>query len=167
MIEWWGMETTPALPHSFILRNRIPAAGWVFISLFLALTAAFTWLLVRDGPPPSQPAWMIKGALALFWVAGIGAASHLWSIPCTSVTRAPDGSLTFASRTPLRRRVERIPRPAIAGVEVVRTRDGDGDPYWQTELVLADGTRRLLREGHDQTAQETIARALRATLRLP
>lgn len=161
------METTPALPTSFILRNRIPAFGWAFIAIFLLFTALFTWLLVRDGPPASQPPWLPKLVLAAFWFVGVSVAAQLWAIPCTSLTQAADGSLLFASRTPLRRRAERIPRRDIAGVEVVAGRDSEGDPYWRTELVLAGGARRLLREGHDPADQEVMARALRATLRLP
>ncbi len=158
------MNGSPALPPPIDIRNRLPIFGWVFISIFLGFNAIFTYILGRDGPPPSAPAPIMQLVLGAFWIVGVTVAGHLWSIPVTRLTQAPGGGLCLTSRTPIRRREEHFPRAVIAAVEVVQGRDDEGDPYWRTELVLADGTRRVLREGHDQQGQQVLAARLRQTL---
>lgn len=160
------MNGSPALTAPIDIRNRMPAFGWVFIGIFLGFNAIFTWILGRDGSPAGAPAPLMHLVLGAFWMVGIAVAAHLWSLPVTRLTQAPDGSLRLVSRTPLRKRVEILPRAAIAGVALVQDRDAEGDPCWRTELLLVDGGRRMIREGHDRAAQEALAAWLRAALGL-
>lgn len=161
------MNGTPALPAPIDIRNRLPIFGWVFIGIFLGFNAIFTYILGRDGPPRSAPGPIMHLVLGGFWMVGITVAAHLCSIPATRLTQAPDGGLRLVSRTPLRKRVEHLPRASIAAVDLVQDRDSDGDPYWRTELLLADGSRRPVHEGHDRAVQDATSQALRAALGLP
>jgi hypothetical protein len=92
-----------------------------------------------------------------FWVVGVAVAGQLLSIPVTRLTETPDGGLRLVSRTPLRRRVEHFPPGAIADIRLARDKDSDGDPYWRVELVLTDGSRRTIREGHDEAGLAALA----------
>lgn len=161
------MNGTPVSLPPIDIRNRLPLFGWVFMAGFLGFTAIFTYILGRDGPPASTPAPIMNLVLGGFWIVGIAVAGHFWSLPITRLTGAPDGSLRLVSRTPLRRRVEILPRATIAAIELAQDRDSDGDPYWRTEIRLADGSRRVIREGHDREAQEAVVAGLRATLGMP
>jgi hypothetical protein len=155
---------TPA--PTFEIHNRIAIAGWVFMLAWLGLLALFTWLMVRDGPHPSQPAWLQQGVLALFWLVGIPVAGHLFSLPMTRLSVDASGTAALVRRTPFGREVETWPPGTIAGIEVRAGKDDEGDPYWRTFLRGADGRERLIREGRLPEDQQAIAARLRAALRL-
>jgi hypothetical protein len=122
--------------------------------------------MARDGPHPSQPVWLQHGALALFWLVGLPAAGYLLSRPVTRVRVAPDGTAVLRRRTPFGREEEHFPAGIIIGVEVREEKDSDGDPYWRTVLVSADGRERVVREGHHAPDQHALAVRLRGALAL-
>lgn len=154
----------PGLPLE--IGNRTAAFGWGFMAVWLAMLAAFTWIIARDGPHPSQPAWLQHGALALFWLLGLPAAGYLLSRPCTRLLVGADGAVALVRRTPFRREVEAWPEGGIAAVEVRAGHDDEGDPYWRTFLVARDGRERMVREGRVPHEQEALATRLRAALGL-
>jgi hypothetical protein len=151
---------------TFEIRNRTAIAGWVFMAVWLGMPALFTWLMARDGPHPSQPAWLQQGVLALFWLVGIPVAGHLFSLPVTRLSVDAEGRAALTRRTPFGREVETWPPGAIAAIEVRAGKDDEGDPYWRTVLRSQDGRERLVREGRAPEDQQAMAARLRAALRL-
>ncbi|BDG72226.1 hypothetical protein [Roseomonas fluvialis] len=151
---------------AFEIRNRMAAVGWGFMAVWLGMVGLFTFIMGRDGPHPSQPALLQQGVLAGFWIVGLTVAGHVMSKPCTSLSVATDGTATLVRRTPLRREVETWPPGAITAIEVRAGKDDEGDPYWHTMLVAADGAEHMIREGRDPDDQRAMAARLRAALRL-
>jgi len=153
-------------PPTLEIRNRLAAFGWGFMGVWLGMLALLTWTMARDGPHPSQPAWLQLGALAAFWLVGLPAAGYLLSRPVTRLRVAPDGTAVLGRRTPFGREEERYPPGSITAVEVREGKDSDGDPYWRTFLVVADGRQRVVREGHHAPEQKALAARLRGALAL-
>jgi hypothetical protein len=148
------------------IRSRIAIAAWVFVAIWLGMLVLFTWLMARDGPHPSQPAWMQQGALALFWLVGLPAAAHAFALPCTRLRVAADGAVELVRRTAFGREVEAWPPGGITTVEVRAGKDDEGDPYWRTFLLAHDGRERMVREGRLPDEQQALAARLRAALGL-
>ncbi|MBP0463289.1 hypothetical protein J5Y09_05150 [Roseomonas sp. PWR1] len=157
---------TNAAQTALDIRNRIALVGWIFMATWFGMVMLFTWLMARDGPHPSQPAELQKGAIAIFWIIGLAAGGHVFSLPVTRFRVGADGTATLSSRTPFGRKVETFPAGSIRAVEVRADRDSDGDPYWRTVLVAKDGRERTIREGHHRPDQQEIAARLRAALPL-
>lgn len=148
------------------IRNRAADCGWGFMAVWRAVLAAFTWIMARDGPHPSRPAWLHHGALALFWLLGLPAAGHFRSRPCTRLRIGPGGAAALARRTPFRREDESWPGGGIAAVQVRAGRDDEGDPYRRIVLVGRHGRERMIRDGRAPEEQEALAARLRAALGL-
>ncbi len=157
---------TNAAQTALDIRNHMALAGWIFMSIWFGMLILFSWIMARDGPHPSQPAELRKGAIAIFWIVGLAAGGHVFSLPVTRLRVARDGAATLSSRTPFGRRVEAFPPGSLRAVEIRADRDSDGDPYWRTVLVATDGRERTIREGHHRPDQEEIAARLRAALPL-
>lgn len=155
---------THATAPGLVVSNFTAVFGWAVMMLFLAGVAAATWILYRDGPQPGQPAWLQLGAILVFWLGGIVAGWHQLNIPCTRLVVLPDGAVALTRFWLIRREVWRIPRAALAGLTVERGRDGEGDPYWRTLLVLADGREFIVDEGRDAERQRAAAAALASAL---
>lgn len=147
-----------------LIRNRIALFGWGFMAVWLLVLGVFTWLMARDGPHPSQPAWAQLGALALFWLIGLPGAGYVFSLPSTALRVTADGAVSLTRRTPFVREVETWPAGGIAVVEVRAGTDGEGDPYWRTMIVATDGRERMILEGRAPEEQEALASKLRAAL---
>jgi hypothetical protein len=147
-------------------RNRTAAFAWGFMAVWLTFLALMTWVLARDGAHPSQPAWLQHGAIALFWLVGIPAAGYLFSLPCTRLAVRADGSVLLTRRTPFGVEREAFAPGTIAAVEVREDRDSDGDPFWRSVMVAADGRERTVREGHAAEDQQAVAARLRGALGL-
>ncbi|MBY0333493.1 MAG: hypothetical protein K2X49_22775 [Acetobacteraceae bacterium] len=159
------MKPQPA--PGLVADNLAPLLGWVVMAGFLAAVATLGWVLHRDGTEPGHPPWLQTGALALLWVGGMTAGGHLFGTPCTRLRVAPGGAAVLTRVWPLWWRREHLPRGAIAGVAVRQGHDSEGDPYFRTLLVLADGREWLVTEGHHAPAQRAIAARLRAAIGLP
>jgi hypothetical protein len=157
---------TPAPTSVLEIRNRIAMAGWLFMAAWFGMLLAFTWVMGRDGPHPSQPAELQHGALALFWLFGIGGGAQLLSQPCTRLAIAPDGSARLTRWTLFGRTVEVFPPGAVAGIEIRHDRDSDGDPYLRLMMVAADGSERQVKEGRDPDELRELAAKLRRALGL-
>jgi hypothetical protein len=156
----------PSAAPPIDIRNRMAAAGWAFMAVWLGMLVLFTWILARDGAHPSQPAWVQHGAIAFFWLIGIAAAGHLFAQPCTRLRVGAEGHVELVRRTPFGRQVERFAPGAIAAIEVRAGRDDEGDPYWRTFLVARDGRERLVSEGRLPEEEQALAARLRAALLL-
>jgi len=154
-------------PPVLELRNRTAAFGWAFMLVWLAMLALFTWLMARDGPHPSQPAWLQQGALALFWLLGLPAAGYILAKPCTALSIGADRTARLTRRTVFGKQVEAWPPGAIADVELRAGKDEEDDPYWRTFIIGRDGRERLIGEGRLPAEQAALAARLRTALGLP
>jgi hypothetical protein len=152
--------------ETFEIRNRMALFGWGFMVVWLAMLVAFTWIMARDGPHPSQPAWVQQGALALFWIVGLPASGYVFSLPCTRLRVDAAGSVVLTRRTPFAREVETYAPGSLAAIEVRAGKDGEGDPYWETFIIARDGRERMIREGRVPAEQEALAARLREALGL-
>lgn len=159
-------RTRPAAADATVL-NLKPCFGWAAMVLFCAVVLGLTMVIRRDGPPPGQPAWLQLGAMLVCLFGGVIAGWRVLRIPCTRLVVLPDGAVALTRFWLMRRDVQRIPRTALAGVTVERGRDGEGDPYWRTFLVLADGAEILVAEGHDMRRQRDAAEGLARALGCP
>lgn len=153
-----------APPTPLIIHDRTAIAGWVFMGIWMGMLALFTWIMERDGPSPSQPADLQYAVLGVFWLVGIPVTARTFAMPVSRLCISADGAVLIHRRSLWTREVERYAAGSIAAVEVRPARDSEGDPTFRTMLVAADGRERLIREGADAAAQETIAMRVRAAL---
>lgn len=149
---------------SLEITNRRVVAVWVFMTIWMAFLALMTWVLHRDGPHPSQPAWVQFGAIGLFWLVGLPVTLQAFAEPMTRLRVHPDRSVTIGRRSLLGREEEGFPPGSIAAVELRQARDSDGDTTFRTVLVAIDGRERLVREGPVAAEQEALVQRLRAAL---
>lgn len=139
------------------LRNNIAAFGWVISLCFLAGCLAFTYLLIRDGAaniqiyppdiPDYYPAWFMPLVLAVFWLAGLGAASHFAKIPCVRVEVLADKSVLIVKRYLFRKETKTLRRAQLIPAAVIETTDSDGDPYYYVRVTDSSGAATTLAEG--------------------
>ena len=156
-------DTTPALPLVPVIRNRMPAAAWAFMAVWLGMVAVFTYLFARDGGMGQFGHHVEAGILALFWIAGIGAAGHFANIPIISVDRLGDRVVVTERR--LFRRVTRdADIAALGGVRVEEGTDDEGDTYYRAVLTLPDGYCVTVAERHDRATVEAAAQRVRQAL---
>jgi hypothetical protein len=148
------------------IRNRAAVAGWVFMAIWMGMLGIFTWIMARDGPHPSQPAWVQHGAIAIFWFVGIPVTAHLLAQPVTRFVLHADRSAAIHRRSVLTREVEAFPPGSLAAVECRQGKDDEGDPVWSVFIVARDGRECLVREGRLREDEEAAARRLRAGLGL-
>jgi hypothetical protein len=146
------------------LRNDVALFLWGFMAVWWAMLLAFTWLFWRDGAPPGLAPALSYAVLGLFWLFGLGAARWAFAVRRNAVEVRPDGGVVLDQASPLRRRRETLSRAEIAGVEVEQGKDSEGDPYFTAWLVLRDGRRVAVKEGHVAQAIENDARRLRQAL---
>ncbi|HWT10860.1 MAG TPA: hypothetical protein VN329_16945 [Roseomonas sp.] len=148
------------------IANRSVIAAWVFMAIWIGFLIAMTWVLHRDGPHPSQPAWVQQGAIGLFWLVGLPVTLQACAEPVTRLRVYPDRSATITRRSLLTRKEERYPPGSISAVELRQGKDSDGDPVFRATLVAADGRERLIREGPDAADQDAVVQRARAALGL-
>ena len=148
------------------IRNRTAVAGWVFMAIWMGMLGLFTWIMARDGPHLSQPAWVQHGAIAIFWFVGIPVTAQVLAQPVTRFVLRADRSVAIHRRSVLTREVEAFPPGSLAAVECREGKDDEGDPVWRTMIVARDGRERLVREGASREEEEALAERVRATLGL-
>lgn len=145
-------------------RNRTAVFGWGFMIAWLAMLCAFTWILLRDGPPPQQPPLTVA-VLALFWLVGVPAALHIFARPIVHVRVHGRGRVSIRKRHLFGSVTQEIGPCAMADVRVVESTDSDGDPYFHARLRIADGVELDLWEGHQRAQAEAEVARFRQALR--
>jgi hypothetical protein len=146
------------------LRNDKAVAAWAIMACWFAMLLVFTWLLVHDGPPAGTPPGLMAGILGLFWLFGLGGGSQIFAQRRYRLEVGSDGGARLSIGAPFRWERLHLRRGDIAGAELVPTKDSDGDPYFQCDLLLADGRRFPVSEGHDREDAEATLVALRRAL---
>jgi len=146
-----------------VIRNYSAIALWLFMAVWLAMLACFTYLFARDGSPPEVGLFGVP-LLALFWVAGLGAGAWAFSHPLIRVTVSPE-AVVARERWPWRARERRYRVGDVAAPDLVDGKDGDGDPYFKCLLALPDGSSLTVAEGNGRRSVEAVQQRLAAALR--
>jgi hypothetical protein len=146
-----------------VFRNHAAAAIWIFVAIWIAMLACFTYLAWRDGgiPQVGQWAWPLLG---LFWLCGSGAVVWASSLPLLRVELSAEG-VRVRERYPLRVDEKRYASRDLRGPRVEATRDSDGDAYFNAVLDLPGGRRVVVAESADRARIEQRCEELLASLR--
>ena len=141
-------------------RNNIAAFGWGFSVFFLAICAALTYVLIRDGPshvqinPPDivdyYPSWFMICVLVVFWLAGCGFATYVASKPCIRVAVLPDKSVIISRRYPFKSDVRIVRATEMSSALIVQSEDDESNPYFHSRIAIPDGGTVDIAEGHDR-----------------
>ena len=129
--------------------NRKAIFGWAFMGVWMVLLCAFTWILVRDGPPSAQPHLTVI-VLMLFWLVGVPATAAMLARPVVEAEVRGRGRLTLRKRYLFGRVELELRQLGADAARIVKERDSDGDPYFHLRLALPDGSQIDLWQGHDQ-----------------
>lgn len=130
------------------LTNNSPRFGWGFSAFFLMLCAVFTYIAFRDGTgyiqiyPPSipddYPPWVLPALLTVFWIVGLSLAGYFAGKPCVAVEVLDDGSVMIDMRYLFKRESCYIRSSDIAMLDIVETRESEGDAYFTVRLTARD-----------------------------
>lgn len=154
------MSHNPQVKAPLVIRSDIAVAGWVFMAVWSVGVAMMTWgYFVWGGFGQFDP--MVEtGIVMLFWVFTLGGASELLSKPRTRLTIDRAGGV-LVRIWPTRRREDRIPRSALASVEIATERDEDGHTY-RLDLTLPSGDEVVIRRSRLREEIEDLHREIRA-----
>ncbi|MBK8070266.1 MAG: hypothetical protein IPK27_22450 [Rhodanobacteraceae bacterium] len=145
-------------------RNRTAVFGWGFMIAWLAMLCAFTWILLRDGPPPQQPLLTVA-VLALFWLVGVPVSLQMFARPIVHVRVHGRGRVSIRKRNLFGSMTQEIGPRGMADVRVVESTDSDGDPYFHARLRIGDGIELDLWEGHQRPQAEAEVARFQQALR--
>ena len=137
-------------------RNRMAWVLWIFMAIWMAFLCAFTWIVVRDGPPDGYSPATTLAILSFFWIGGLGASWWAASIRLLRVDVSDGGALEIAWRSPFRTERRRVEAAHVPSASLVECRDSDGDPYFVCRVTLADGMALDLAEWHDPPSVERL-----------
>ena len=135
-------------------KNRIIFFLWGFSFSFMLFVVAMSYVLWRDGPPAGHSLLFMLSVFAVFWMAGLGLCGHAVDQPAIDATVLADGQLRVTWRYPFRAVRKHYPRATVACAQLVEGKDGEGDPYFYSRLLLPDGASIDIAEGHDREVCE-------------
>jgi len=160
--------------NDFILRNNVALFGWGFSVFFLLMCTVFSYILIRDGAssvqiyppdiPDYYPVLVPLSILGAFWLAGLGLANFLAGIPCVRVEVSPDRVTRVEKRFPFRKELAFLLPTEVASVELLESRDSDGDPYFMVRLLSIHGLSCDIAEGSDRSHCEDILARFRMAI---
>ena len=154
------MSHNPHVKASLVIRSDIAVAGWVFMAVWSFGVAMMTWGYFAWGGFGQFDPMVEAGIVMLFWVFTLGGAAEMLSKPRTRLTIDRAGAV-LVRVWPARRREDRIPRSALAGVEIATERDEDGHTY-RLDLTLASGEEVVIRRSRLREEIEDLHREIRA-----
>lgn len=145
-----------------VFSNNKAVILWVFMALWLAMLASFTFLFWCDGGDPELGGFGVV-ILAVFWLAGLGALSWAFGHPRIRVTVA--GGEVVARESWLWGHSERrFATAEVAAPEIVQSIDSDGDPYFSCQLTLPGGGTLSVAESHLRPQVEAVQQRLLSAL---
>jgi hypothetical protein len=133
-----------------VFRNRKAAFLWGFMAAFMALLAAMSYVLLRDGPPPGYSLEFLTTVMGIFWIGGLGGCCFAASHPCVTVTVQPHSSVLITHSYPFRREQQDVPTDQVVSAGVVESPDDEGNPYFFARAKLIGGLSVDLFESHDR-----------------
>lgn len=142
-----------------IFHNKTAAFYWTFIGLFDTGVLVATWLFFRDHPNLSI--WW----LVYFWSGGICASWWASKKQYIQVSITPNYAKIIKLR-PFKKEVFYFGGQDIKRIEVIRSQDSEGDPYFICELELYQTASIRVAEGHHQPTIELVAEKLQRALNL-
>ena len=152
----------PGVTREF--RNRTAAFGWGLMLVWLGMLCAFTWVMLRDGPPPQQPRLTVA-ALMLFWLLGVPAAAHIFAIPMVAVRVMGRGRVLIRKRYLIGAVELETGQTDTVEVRVVASKDSDGEAYYHARLRVDGGAEVDIWEGNDRAQAEAEVMRFRQALR--
>jgi len=158
------MSRPPLHTHPLrVFDNNAAAAIWIFVAVWLAMLACFTYIAWRDGGIPQVGRWAWP-QLGLFWFCGMGAAVWAASLPLIRLELGADG-LRVRERYPLRSDEKRYLSRDLRRPRVESMRDSEGDERFNTVLDLPGDRRVVVIESADRESAERRCEQLFASLR--
>jgi hypothetical protein len=148
-------KTNPPL----VFHNKTAAFYWIFIGLFDTGVLSATWLFFRD--QPNLSIWW----LVYFWAGAIGASWWAARKQYIQVNIAPNNAKIIKFR-PFKKEVFYFGSKDVKRIEVIRSQDSEGDPYFICELELYQTVSIRVAEGHHQPMVDLVAEQLRQSLNL-
>lgn len=151
-----------ALPSVFRLHNRLAFVLWIVVASSLVILLCFTWLFLRDGPPPQVGAFGLP-LLGLLWMAGIAASASVCASAVISLRVTSTGVMVREWR-PFSVRKTCCASADVRVPPIVDGADEEGDPYFRCLLILPDGHVVAVAESHRrldvENARERVVAAL-------
>ncbi|EGF89172.1 hypothetical protein ABI_45190 [Asticcacaulis biprosthecium C19] len=137
------------------IRNLMPLAGWIFMSIWMSFLCLMTWVFLRDGGfgQFSQP--VETGIVLLFWVFGAAGSTHAFKPPLVHATITHD-DITVHQRWPWKTETERFRPHDVEPPAIHTAKDSDGDNFFRLVLTTPKGHDVTLSESHDRTQIETL-----------
>ncbi|NEO87243.1 MAG: hypothetical protein F6J87_23730 [Spirulina sp. SIO3F2] len=160
------MKTLNRSGSRLILENNTITFSWLVMTLFNLGVVLTTGLIVTDRYPLQDgevfPWWVI----AIFWLGAI--AGSIWAYSKTRTCLIINHQGGTITRIDILFRTSQIHfKPhEVQRLEVLRTTDVDGDPYFYCELAIAGQKPVRVAEGHFQNPLEDVLQELRQTIGL-
>ena len=146
-----------------VFRNDTALGLWLFVAVWIAMLACFSYIAWRDGGIAQTGRWTWP-LLGGFWLAGAGIAGWAARFPLLRVELAADG-LRLRERYPLRAVETRYRTRDLAAPRVEPARDDDGDARYDGALELPGRRRVVLCSSADAGTAQRCCEDLTAGLR--
>lgn len=157
--------TVPIDGARCILRNRMALVGWIFMSIWMAILMAFTYIFKRDGGVPGQSFVLSVLFMAGFWIFGLVGTIFFFKAPVTSVY-VRDRQVTLRERWLLRAQMQTFELGGAESIFVRQEKDSEGDPYFICYLRTPEGREVRIKEAHLREIPEKARADLLAALGL-
>ena len=135
-------------------RNYSGAIIWSLSVVWMSMLLAMTFVVYRDGPPPSTSIEMTLAVFAFFWLGGIAVTSIAASKCCFHVKLESEERVLATWRYPFRVVQRILRREDLRAAVVVDSQDSEGGCFYFARVVCADGVTLDLTEGRNRAKCE-------------
>jgi hypothetical protein len=122
-----------------VIRNLIPLAGWVIMTIWLGGVCLMTWAFLRDGGFNQFDPVLELFVVGLFWLFGCAGAAGMFGMPLTHVTFT-QGMVHIHQRWLLKHQRQSFAINHLPAPEIRQRKDSDGAPYYTLVLAQAAAT---------------------------
>jgi hypothetical protein len=147
-------------------KNNIAAFEWIFMLVWTAMLAIFTWLFIREGGFGEFQYFVEMAVIAAFWLFGAGFSAYFFKRARVHLSVA-DGKVLLRESWLWRSREESFPLAALAPAILVEEKDSEGDPYFRCAVLTPAGRTITICEGHHQpdveAARDRLSRFMAET----